>query len=438
MKFNKEINKLVETGVLIPGIYKEDSGFIVYRPINIEEFLEKVKNRDTEDLAYNTQSMGRGIFTIKDGKFINYKGVDSQMKNSQTSMIQIVSAKSIEVKRTNLELQDENCFKVNMVIFPGERPDIRIRGCSPLDDLEYEILMHEKMASIGIKQPKILELKELTQEFCLKYGLPIKIDENEGERQRPETMKEYFIRTGILEDIKSKGYSNEYVFGFVNSVDNVYTSGQRYGQMIREVENPYRVSDLQMCINNGNIEQIQLLLKFSQEICGEEKFSTYFSKTLGESLANLMNNGWIFNQFVHKQDISLAGEFCDDEYDFYPDKVREEKETDHEEGKKNAIIESHQKKYILQIYSIIGCLKTVSDAYSNIGIEVSEDMLDAFTETFLNKMDFEKAQNITDIDLKSKVKGLSNTDGRFIINKLETINPKGNINEEVRRNFART
>ena len=60
------IKKLVELGIVIPGIISGNIGNIIYSPISIEDYLERIENNNIHDLGYNTRTMGRGIFTIDD------------------------------------------------------------------------------------------------------------------------------------------------------------------------------------------------------------------------------------------------------------------------------------------------------------------------------------------------------------------------------------
>ena len=80
-----KLKKLVEVGVLIPGIYSGKVGNITYTPISTKEYIQRLKTGSIQGLSYNTRTMGRGIFTLNNtGKIINFKGVDSHLSNNDS------------------------------------------------------------------------------------------------------------------------------------------------------------------------------------------------------------------------------------------------------------------------------------------------------------------------------------------------------------------
>ena len=72
----------------------------------------------------------------------------------------------------------ENGYKVSAVFFNDKKPEIRINGTSPLEDIEIEGDINKRLAGLGVKVPEIKYIKEIPQNFSIKYGLPIKIDGN--------------------------------------------------------------------------------------------------------------------------------------------------------------------------------------------------------------------------------------------------------------------
>lgn len=331
-----KIKKLIDTGTIICGRIIEENGIIRFERIEPSQ----IENIPENERGFATASMGRAIFTIdKDGSIHNFKGVDSHLSTSELGPMDLVNAKSIEyAPRTD-------GYKVSAVVFNDKKPEIRINGTSPLEDIEIEGDINKRLAEMGIKVPTIRYIREIPQDFSMKYGLPIKVegslDEFEsdyaveddkrkkrleeiygsnysqslGENQRPESMREYLQRIGFLSspevqaNIESLGYSMQ---DFIEAVDSSYSRGQRYGQAERIMGSPFRISDLETCIANGNKEQLQAIIDFSEMQNGN--FTEQLAEVFGRNIAILMSNGWECENLVHRQDFSLAGEFCDDSY----------------------------------------------------------------------------------------------------------------------------
>ena len=82
---HKKMQKLVASNTILPGIFSEEYGVIVYTPISKQQYDDMIKSGNIEKLAYNTFSMGRGIYTVgESGEIINYKGVDSRDRNRKS------------------------------------------------------------------------------------------------------------------------------------------------------------------------------------------------------------------------------------------------------------------------------------------------------------------------------------------------------------------
>ena len=107
-----------------------------------------------------------------------------------------------------------------------------------------------------------------------------------GENQRPESMREYLQRIRFLSspkvqaDIESLGYSMQ---DFIEAVDSSYSRGQRYGQAERIMGSPFRISDLEICIVNGNKEQLQAIIDFSEMQNGN--FTEQLAEVFGRNIA---------------------------------------------------------------------------------------------------------------------------------------------------------
>ena len=403
-----EIKKLLISGAIICGRIINENEIIRFERVEPSE----IENIREDERGYATSSMGRAIFTIdKSGEIHNFKGVNSNLDASELGPMNLVNGKSIEYTPS------KDGYKVSAVVFNDKKPDIRINGTSPLEDIEIEGDINLRLAEIGIIVPEIRYIREIPQTFSIKYGLPIKIegsldefnsdyaledDERKTrlrevygdnylqeleENQRPETMKEYLERIGFLaftevqENILSLGYSME---DFIIAVDSSYSRGQRYGQAERIMGSPFRISDLETCIVNGNKEQLQAIMDFSemQKINFVEELAGVF----GKNIALLISNGWECENLIHRQDFSLTGEFCDDAY-FHiierQDTLQEKYKT--ESYKADALIKEINQKYIGQVMHIASCIKVVQKAMLMTGKsqEETDRILNIFVEILL-------------------------------------------------------
>lgn len=177
----QELKKLIDTGTIICGKIVRENGMVRFNrvdPSQIESIPEKER-------AYASSSMGRAIFTIdKDGKIHNFKGVDSKIVVSELGPVELVNAKTIVFD------QGEGKYSVSAMVFNDKEPEIRIKGTSYLKNIEKEAYVRQRLAEMGIKVPQIGYIKEFTQEFCEKSGLPIKIQEMNKNKDSSEIKKE--------------------------------------------------------------------------------------------------------------------------------------------------------------------------------------------------------------------------------------------------------
>ena len=277
----KVLKDLIIDGVIYCGRKVNEDRVIRFERLQLEDF-EKIPENER---AYATSSMGRAIFTIdKSGKIHNIKGVDSHLMPSEISVVDLVSADCIEFN------QGEDKYKVSAIVFNKENPEIRINGTSRLKDLEIEADINYKLKQMGLKVPEIIKIKEFSQNYSVKYGLPVKVngsmddfissfseeDEQRKDRirkifgdryredmkpgQRPETMREFLERIKFLESkeaeemLPSLGYTAE---EFYNSIDESFYSGQRFGQTERILGNPFRISDLEIYLKKNNINKLK-------------------------------------------------------------------------------------------------------------------------------------------------------------------------------------
>lgn len=430
---NIEIKKLIETGTIICGRIINENGIVRFERVDSSQ----IEGIPEDERGFATASMGRAIFTIdKDGTIHNFKGVDSHLSTSELGPMDLVNAKSIEYAPR------ENGYKVSAVVFNDKKPEIRINGTSPLEDIEIEGDINKRLAGLGVKVPEIKYIKEIPQNFSIKYGLPIKIDGNLdefksdyavedderkkrlgeiygvnysqelGENKRPESMREYLQRIGFLSspeiqaNIESLGYSMQ---DFVEAVDSSYSRGQRYGQAERTMGSPFRISDLETCIANGNKEQLQAIMDFSE--MQNNDFAKQLAETFGKNIATLMNNGWECENLIHRQDFSLTGEFCDDSYFDIFEKQEEMKEKYKSEPyKAEALMNEIRRKYTGQVMHIVSCIKVVQQAMEMIGKEPKEvdSILETYIESFTSNLDLKKVSEIFQIDESQVVETLMN------------------------------
>lgn len=190
-----------------------------------------------------------------------------------------------------------------------------------------------------------------------------------GENQRPESMREYLQRIGFLSspevqaNVESLGYSMQ---NFINAVDSSYSRGQRYGQAERIMGSPFRISDLETCIANGNTEQLQTIMDFSEKQNGN--FTEQLAEVFGKNIAALMSNGW---------------------------------ET--EPYKADALMGEIRRKYTGQVMHIASCIKVVQNAMSMTGKsqEQIDSILETFVGSFANNLDLQKIGQLFQIDEKA-------------------------------------
>ncbi len=176
---HEKMKKLVNSKAIIPGIIKEVDGAKVYEPISIELYNEMMQKGEVEEIAYNTLSMGRGIFTVgEEGEIINYKGVDSNLEdkdNIATGKIEATIYNISEILKNERQIHG-----ITVTLFPNQLPEIRVRGASQLQNLVNEKQKldeaQQKNKKDLIKFPKITEVKPFSSEFCDRMGLP-KVEE---------------------------------------------------------------------------------------------------------------------------------------------------------------------------------------------------------------------------------------------------------------------
>lgn len=433
---NSIINDMLKMGILISGrkaINKE--GLISFERLSNEE----IKNLDESEIAYATRSMGRAIFSIADdGQIVNYKGVNSCLREDENIIQDLTNAKVLYIpilQENGRKSKSSLCFIVQV----DKKGDMRIKGLSPLEDIEIEANINFKMQGKKIKLPKILSVIEIPNELSKKLGLPIKISgnynefksdyrdrneeikenlnnvlgnkykEDKPEGLRAETMEEYVQRLEVSELEKLQKFAEENnltIKDFTDAVDESYQLGQRYGQGIRILENPFRIADLEYYTGENNIEAINLLMEFSKKIQNQElqqeqiSIERLFARQMGENIANMMNTGWICENLMHRQDYSLAAEMCDDSYINFKETLEDiYKVHKDNEGAIKIMREQYIIRYFVQFHLIGSNIKVLKDAMKLTGKSETEieEMVSEYVRSFAKNIDFEKVGEVLSI-----------------------------------------
>ena len=194
---------------------------------------------------------------------------------------------------------------------------------------------------------------------------------------------------------------------FIEAVDSSYSRGQRYGQAERTMGSPFRISDLETCMANGNKEQLQAIMDFSE--MQNNNFAEQLAEVYGKNIANLMNHGWECENLGHRQDFSLTGEFCDDAYFDISERQEEMKEKCKAEPyKADALMNEIRRKYTGQVMHIASCVRVVQDAMKATGKSQKEidGILETFIESFTNNIGLQKIGQVFQIDENSVVETL--------------------------------
>ena len=169
---DKNLLECIKNKNLIVGKIKHIDEFAVFERISLEDALEM----DESELAFATPSMGRGIFKFgENGQIINIKGVDSHLDNSENVLKTITQAKAQYVITDGSMNYTDSTHPINLIIYPGNKADIRIRGTSPLEDLEIEADVNSKLKEMGVKVPIIKQIREYPIRVLEQLRLPSKI-----------------------------------------------------------------------------------------------------------------------------------------------------------------------------------------------------------------------------------------------------------------------
>lgn len=437
---DSKIEKLVKKGILIAGVLKRDEeGFVTVERVTD---LDKLKEREAqgEELYYATLSMGRSIFTINEnGEIENYKGVDSCLTGDENVVVGLTDTRFIIIPNPVSGSMHEISLRTEPAQNGKRTCEFRFKGTSPLEDLEEEADKNADLNKIGVKVPKIKMVREYSIEKAKKLGLPYHIpgdysdledatnasDVFESRRRkekiaknqsifyidewqagyRPMLLREYFEAHGLFdmpelvefieEENRLTGRKEVSVEEAISSIDRSYSLGQRYGQAVRILGSPFRISDIQGFINNNDKESLDLIAEFTESTLIEDKkglsFEIVFAETMGKNVAMLLNGGWFVKNVTHRQDFDLSGAMCDDSYDELSQVVERFSKISNS-GKRDAMINEAKQHYLHQIHFVASTVKIIQDAMAIRGKTEDEigQVFDAYVDSFVNNLDLEK------------------------------------------------
>lgn len=437
---DSKIEKMIKRGILIAGVLtRDEEDFVTAERV---DDLEALKEREAQgkELYYATSSMGRSVFTInRQGEIENHKGVDSNLTGNENVVVGLTDTHFVGIPNPVTGSMHEISLRTEPSK-NGERTcEFRFRGTSPLEDLEEEADRNEDLSRIGVKVPKLTMVKEYSREKAKKLGLPYhipgkysdleektkltdveevkkrkeKISNNESlvyvdeleDGYRPMLLREYFEIYGLFdnpeiikfieEENAATGRKDVSVEDAISSIDRSYSLGQRYGQGIRILGSPFRISDIQGYINDKDKESLDLIADFTESMLPEDKkglgFETVFAETIGKNIAMLINGGWYVNNAMHRQDFDLSGAMCDDAYDELSQVVEKYNKID-DLGKREGMISEAKKKYIEQIHFVASTVKILQDAMAVRGKTEDEiqGVFETYVDSFVSNLDFEK------------------------------------------------
>lgn len=437
---DSKIEKMVKRGILIAGVLtRDEEDFVTAERV---DDLEALKEREAqgEELYYATSSMGRSVFTInRQGEIENHKGVDSNLTGNENVVVGLTNTHFVGIPNPVSGSMHEISLRTEPSQNGVRTCEFRFRGTSPLEDLEEEADRNEDLSRIGVKVPKLTMVKEYSREKAKKLGLPYhipgkysdleektkltdveevrkrkeKISNNESlvyvdeleDGYRPMLLREYFELYGLFdnpeiikfieEENAATGRKDVSVEDAISSIDRSYSLGQRYGQGIRILGSPFRVSDIQGYINDKDKESLDLIADFTESMLPEDKkglgFETVFAETMGKNVAMLLNGGWYVNNAIHRQDFDLSGAMCDDAYDELSQVVERYSKIDNP-GKREGMISEAKKQYIEQIHFVASTVKILQDAMAVRGKteEEIQGVFETYVDSFVSNLDFEK------------------------------------------------
>lgn len=436
------LQPLVMAQAVIPGLMEIDCGMVIFNPISIGDYMQRLNRNDFGNMAYHTRSMGRGVFTFgKAGEIVNYKGVDSR--------IQIGEIKKHNI--SNLLWGTNERHEIDMVFFKhgsykghSKKPQIRVKGASQLQDLIYEC---EKIARYQknplIKLPHMMDVKAFPLDFCLKYHLPIPVKATQAFLHQMESLDREDREKGIIGKSRLHAYGEMQKIGLpcesrtqtwgeyfsslprqewsmlqnipdfniaVEEEDHRYSLGATFGQAKRILESPFRISDLVYYLETRNIAAVKAILDYSRTRYSTD-YLIYYARTMGKNAAGFMNEGLANHLWSHRQDFALSAEICDEAFNDVRKNLSEDDCMDRYEQlksiKENATgadvpkdilneydhcdcIMTDKTKYYAQIYLFASNMMAIENAYRLVGYELDTNHVNSFAESFIGGLERKK------------------------------------------------
>ena len=424
-----KMQELVKAGVIVPGYTVLEEGVRKFEPLSLGAYKLFMENGKIENLAYNTYSMGRGIFTVSgDGKIINTKGVDSRLPDE----------KNIAYQTTDCTVEDiseaigvfELPHRITCVHFAHQAPEIRVRGSAQFQNLLIEKKkldeMRAKDTKHELKLPEITSVTAFSDMFCATHGLPRKklMDRDFIELLKQRQADSLGSTSGLRGDygficlsyLKGSGLNNgeikfrseywsewysrllpeqqekisEDTIKVLESEDQTYELGAMFGQAERVLETPFRIMDLAYFASRGEKEKVAAIVNFESSV-RDEDFLSYYAKTMGKNAAGLLNIGYATNNFLHRQDYALSGELCDDTYEDVSGYMEKAKmlpplKEGEEPTEEHYRLWSAHNDYYGQVFLMASNMKVIEDSYRLMGKEVPENYQDLFIDELLGNL----------------------------------------------------
>jgi len=422
---HKRLYNLVRHRVLRPGLYGKQDGMVVFNPISVEDYEERIGSNEMESLAFHTWSMRRGIFTVgRDGQLVNYKGVDCRADADDVKTCDISSVLGRTQKRHEIVV---TYFEHGSYQGHKKNPQIRVRGASQLHDLIGE---HDKLAKYYgnsvLKIPPIVDIQAFPEEFCLRYNLPLHSEVSEEFLTGLRASDEDDMRSGNYGKLRIPGLVRTQEMGVPHSTrfqkwaeyfstlppkesstlldipgfqaavleeDRRYSLGAAFGQATRILENPFRISDLAHYVDTRDASSVKLILDYSRPN-GHDSYLLSYATTMGRNAAGLMNEHLANHLWSHRQDFGLSGEMCDEAInDVTRNLTRDDRiPVGGLRAKELAsTIMTDKVKFYSQVYLLASNMKVIEDACRLVGNEVPDRYDDAFISQFLALLQNRKA-----------------------------------------------
>ncbi len=423
---HESMRRLVDLGVVFPGVFQGKVGSITFYPISTEEYLRMFDAGQTKKLAYNTRTLGRGIFTIgTSGEIINFKGVDSHLTVSDS-----IAVTTIDGEVCNITGQDS--YGIHVIHFRDKKRDedgnkvetnrveYRVKGASQYHNLLSEKLLNELISARDaqgiVKLPTLDYPVPFNSIRCENLDLPrvlkesiifteediLQMDKKPQANQYLDLMRDFRVPIKKENENWMEYFSihhdelldDEQLMAVARNEDRKYVLGATFGQMRRQLENPFRIMELSYYLaqaENPEISEeerkkahdsVDAILEYTTR--RDKNYLHHFAQISAQNAAGFMNTLFAIDNFEHRQDYPLSGEICDDAFDDVstiingPGDEREKFYARH--------------RFYTQVFVFATNVKIVADAFRATGRPVPTDIKRHFVEVFYDsledKMDF--------------------------------------------------